>query len=165
MGRSKRNVNPKFITTSSSSPGETKQVAKRSYVAIEPATKPIEQLESDILDIDAALDDAIILRERRAADPGNRDGSSESDSNGGGGGGNGNRRNNNKRKQQNRKNEDNEYSGRDPALDKLVKDIRQRIKDYKKFWSNLPHQICSNDDISTSTDADGMCWNGHTIDR
>lgn len=119
----------------------------------------IEQLESDILDIDAALDDAIVLRDRRAAEPGNRD-SSESSSNSGG---NNNKRNN-KRKQQNRKNDD-DYNGRDPALDKLVKDIKQRVKEYKKFWSNLPHQICSNDEISTSTDADGMCWNGHTIDR
>lgn len=126
----------------------------------------IEQLETDILDIDASLDDAIVLRDRRAADPGSRD-SAEAGNGGGsnGGGSNGGGRRNNKRKQQNRKNEDNEYNGRDPALDKLVKDIRQRVKDHKKFWSNLPHQICSNDDISTSTDADGMCWNGHTIDR
>ena len=108
------------------------------------------------------MDDAIVLRERRAADPGNRD--SSENGNNGNGGGNNNRRNN-KRKQQNRKNDDNEYNGRDPALDKLIKDIKQRVKDYKKFWSNLPHQICSNDEISTSTDADGLCWNGHTIDR
>lgn len=119
----------------------------------------IEQLESDILDIDATLDEAIVLREKRAADPGNRDGI-ENGNNGNSGG-----RRNNKRKQQSRKNDDNEYNGRDPALDKLIKDIKQRVKDYKKFWSNLPHQICSNDEISTSTDADGLCWNGHTIDR
>lgn len=153
MARSRRSISPKFP-----SPEETKSItSKHSNSAAD-----IEQLESDILDIDASLDDAIILRERRAADPGNRD-STESGSNGGGGGNN--RRNNNKRKQQNRKNDDNEYNGRDPPLDKLVKDIRQRIKEYKKFWSNLPHQICSNDEISTSNDADGMCWNGHTIDR
>ncbi|XP_059219243.1 glypican-6 isoform X2 [Stomoxys calcitrans] len=153
LGRSKRSINPKFPASE-----ETKQ---NHHVKRSAAANDIEQLESDILDIDASLDDAIILREKRAADPGNRD-SSEGDNNGGGGGNN--RRNNNKRKQQNRKNDDNDY-GRDPALDKLVKDIRQRVKDYKKFWSNLPHQICSNDEISTSTDADGMCWNGHTIDR
>ncbi|XP_075159917.1 glypican dally-like [Haematobia irritans] len=145
LGRSKRSINPKFPAND-----ENKhQFVKRSTS---------NDNDSDILDIDASLDDAIILREKRAADPGHRD-SSEGDSNGGG-----NRRNSNKRKQQNRKNDDNDY-GRDPALDKLVKDIRQRVKDYKKFWSNLPHQICSNDEISTSTDADGMCWNGHTIDR
>uniref|UniRef100_A0A1I8N5T5 Glypican n=1 Tax=Musca domestica TaxID=7370 RepID=A0A1I8N5T5_MUSDO len=148
LSRSRRNINPKFMATSEET---AKHSTKRSAV---------EQMESDILDIDASLDDAIILREKRAADPGNRD-SSEN-----GGGNNNNRRNNNnKRKQQNRKNDDNDFSGRDPALDKLVKDVRQRIKDYKKFWSNLPHQICSNEEISTSSDADGMCWNGHTIDR
>ncbi|KAM7359119.1 glypican dally-like [Cochliomyia hominivorax] len=157
LGRAKRNVNPKFITNSQPNQ-ESKTLKKRST---DSDFLGIEQLESDILDIDAALDDAIVLRERRAADPGNRD----SSENGNNGGGNNNNKRNNKRKQQNRKNDDNEYNGRDPALDKLVKDIKQRIKDYKKFWSNLPHQICNNDDISTSTDADGMCWNGHTIDR
>lgn len=39
------------------------------------------------------------------------------------------------------------------------------MKDYKKFWSNLPHSVCSNEDIASSSDVDGMCWNGHTIDR
>lgn len=160
MGRSKRSVNPKFVA-SPQHKQEPKSLKKHSFNS---DFLNIEQLESDILDIDAALDDAIVLRERRAADPGSRD-SSESSSNGGGNGGGNNNRRNNKRKQQNRKNDDNEYNGRDPALDKLVKDIKQRVKDYKKFWSNLPHQICSNNEISTSTDADGMCWNGHTIDR
>ncbi|XP_073844044.1 glypican dally-like isoform X1 [Musca autumnalis] len=155
LGRSKRHINPKFVASSEEDQTiTTKHSTKRS------TTTTVEQLESDILDIDASLDDAIILREKRAADPGNRD-SGEN----GGGNNRRNNNNNNKRKQQNRKNDDNDYSGRDPALDKLVKDIRQRIKDYKKFWSNLPHQICSNEEISTSSDADGMCWNGHTIDR
>ncbi|XP_037809429.1 glypican-4 [Lucilia sericata] len=161
LGRAKRNVNPKFVATPQHNQ-ETKSLKKRSASS---DFLDIEQLETDILDIDAALDDAIVLRERRAADPGNRDSSEGGNNNGGTGGGNNNNRRNNKRKQQNRKNDENEYNGRDPALDKLVKDIKQRVKDYKKFWSNLPHQICNNDDISSSTDADGMCWNGHTIDR
>lgn len=162
MGRSKRNVNPKFVNT----PQLTDETSSKSLKKRSANTdlSDVEQLETDILDIDAALDDAIVLRERRAADPGNRD-SSENGNNGGGNNNNNNNKRNNKRKQQNRKNDENEYNGRDPALDKLVKDIKQRIKDYKKFWSNLPHQICNNDDISSSTDADGMCWNGHTIDR
>ncbi|XP_065360002.1 glypican-6 isoform X2 [Calliphora vicina] len=172
LGRAKRNVNPKFVATAPNNNPESKTLKKRSASA---DFLDFEQLETDILDIDAALDDAIVLRERRAADPGNRDSSeggstnNNGGSNAGAGSGNNNNNNNNrrnnKRKQQNRKNDENEYNGRDPALDKLVKDIKQRVKDYKKFWSNLPHQICSNDDISTSTDADGMCWNGHTIDR
>lgn len=166
MGRPKRNISPRFPITE-----ETKPITKHFSSIGE-----ITQVDGDTLDIDAALDDAIILREKRAADPGHHDDDDEEeedeeedeeeeeeeeddDINFGGK----NRRGNKNRR--NRKNDDNDNSGRDPALDKLIRDIRQRIKDYKKFWSNLPHQICSNDEISTSTDVDGMCWNGHTIDR
>ncbi|XP_060652005.1 glypican-6 [Drosophila nasuta] len=144
--------------------------------------------EADTLDIDATLDEAIVLRERRAADPGSQEstspqsqeqGATQSGNGNGNGNGNGggNRRQQQRRKQQRRKqqqqnrndNDDDDGEGmggsREPILDKIVRDIRQRVKDYKKFWSNLPHSICSNEDIAASSDVDGMCWNGHTIDR
>lgn len=136
---------------------------------------PAEQIESDILDIDADVDEATVLRERRAAEPASEEQTADgdktnddvaaSDSAVGNGGGRGGGRGNQQRRknQQNRKNDDD--NGRDPNLDKLVREIRQRVKESKKFWSNLPHQICSNNEISTSSDVDGMCWNGHTIDR
>lgn len=136
---------------------------------------PAEQIESDILDIDADVDDAIVLRERRAAEPiaeeQSADGVKTNDdavvgagaAGNGGGRGAGRDKQQRRKNQQNRKNDDD--NGRDPNLDKLVREIRQRVKESKKFWSNLPHQICSNDEISTSSDVDGMCWNGHTIDR
>uniref|UniRef100_A0A0A1XNS3 Glypican-6 n=1 Tax=Zeugodacus cucurbitae TaxID=28588 RepID=A0A0A1XNS3_ZEUCU len=176
IGRTRRSVSPKFsqpiavphpqpssvILTSS----DSKVIRKRATLEV-----PAEQIESDILDIDADVDDAIVLRERRAAEPISEEQSADGDKanedvgtsvgaagNGGGRGG-GKRRKN----QQNRKNDDD--NGHDPNLDKLVREIRQRVKESKKFWSNLPHQICSNDEISTSSDVDGMCWNGHTIDR
>ncbi|XP_037939042.1 glypican-4-like isoform X2 [Teleopsis dalmanni] len=162
LGRTSRAVNPKFAVSTE----DTKYVKKRA------ATLDTlnEQIESDILDIDAALDEAIVLRERRAAEPGSRDDKNGDSSTRNNGNNNNNNNNNNrnrnqKRKQQNRKNDNDDYSGRDPILDKLVRDIRQRVKDSKKFWSNLPHQICANDEISSSSDVDGMCWNGHTIDR
>lgn len=126
-----------------------------------PSSLPLDSLENDTLDIDASPDDAIVLREKRVADPASRDQSESGVGNSGVGGGGGKRNN----KKQNRKNDNNEYNGRDPALDKIIRDIRQRVKDLKKFWSNLPHQFCNNDEISSSADADGMCWNGHTIDR
>ncbi|XP_039964863.1 glypican-6 [Bactrocera tryoni] len=182
IGRTRRAVNPKFsqpvaiqqpqaqsssiILTSS----DSKVIRKRATLDV-----PTEQIESDILDIDADVDDAIVLRERRAAEPITDEQSADGDktnddagvgggaaSNGGGRSG-GRDKPQRRKNQQNRKNDDD--NGRDPNLDKLVREIRQRVKESKKFWSNLPHQICSNDEISTSSDVDGMCWNGHTIDR
>lgn len=50
-------------------------------------------------------------------------------------------------------------------MDKLVKDIRQKVKDSKKFWSNLPFQICNHEDFSVPPGIEGNCWNGYTIDR
>lgn len=142
-------------------------------------------VEADTLDIDETLDEAIVLRERRAAEPGSQETSAQQSQeqgvgksgNGGGGGGGNNRRQQQRRKQQQQRrkqqnnrddndDDDNESGGgREPILDRIVRDIRQRVKDYKKFWSNLPHSVCSNEDIASSSDVDGMCWNGHTIDR
>ncbi|KAH8364527.1 hypothetical protein KR084_007556, partial [Drosophila pseudotakahashii] len=151
------------------------------------AKRPVE---ADTLDIDDTLDEAIVLRERRAAEPGSQESSGQQSqeqgagkgangggSGGGGGGGGNNRRQQQRRKQQQQRrkqqnnrddNDDDENEsggGREPILDRIVRDIRQRVKDYKKFWSNLPHSVCSNEDIASSSDVDGMCWNGHTIDR
>ncbi|XP_021938701.1 glypican-6 isoform X2 [Zootermopsis nevadensis] len=47
-----------------------------------------------------------------------------------------------------------------PTLDKLVKDIRQKVKDTKQFWSHLPYQICNNDHVAASPSKDDSCWNG-----
>lgn len=51
------------------------------------------------------------------------------------------------------------------VMDKLVKDIRQKVKDSKKFWSNLPFQICNHEDFSVPPGIETNCWNGYTIDR
>lgn len=50
-------------------------------------------------------------------------------------------------------------------MDKLVKDIRQKVKDSKKFWSNLPFQICNHEEFSAPPSVDANCWNGNTVDR
>lgn len=41
-------------------------------------------------------------------------------------------------------------------MDKLIKDIRQKVKDSKKFWSNLPYQMCNNEDLIANMDK--KCW-------
>nr|XP_019558269.2 glypican-6 [Aedes albopictus]XP_019558270.2 glypican-6 [Aedes albopictus]XP_019558271.2 glypican-6 [Aedes albopictus]XP_029718982.1 glypican-6 [Aedes albopictus] len=72
-------------------------------------------------------------------------------------------RSTNKRKN-NRKQTDDEDSNREP-IDRLVKDIRQRVKDSKRFWSNLPYMLCSNEEVAASPSSESNCWNGHTVDR
>lgn len=63
-----------------------------------------------------------------------------------------------------RKNDDND-DNKEPPLDKLVKDIRQKVKDTKKFWTNLPYQICNIDEFAAPSSSDANCWNGNTVDR
>ncbi|XP_055639120.1 glypican-6 [Toxorhynchites rutilus septentrionalis] len=70
---------------------------------------------------------------------------------------------NNKRKN-NRKQSNEEENNREP-IDRLVKDIRQRVKDSKRFWSNLPYMICNNEEMAAPPSSDGSCWNGQTVDR
>lgn len=60
--------------------------------------------------------------------------------------------------------EDDEFS-REPVLNKLVKDIKQKVKDSKKFWYNLPYQICNNEDLATLPETGKRCWNGNSVDR
>lgn len=76
--------------------------------------------------------------------------------NGGGGGGNVGAKG---------RNDDNIDDNKEAPLDKLVKDIRTKVKDSKKFWSNLPYQICNNEEVAASPSNDMNCWNGNKIDR
>ncbi|GAB6022573.1 hypothetical protein CHUAL_006676 [Chamberlinius hualienensis] len=49
------------------------------------------------------------------------------------------------------------------SLDRLVKDIRTKIKGTKSFWTRLSPQMCSNDLLSTGPNTDDdQCWNGLT---
>ncbi|CAH1133609.1 unnamed protein product [Ceutorhynchus assimilis] len=50
-----------------------------------------------------------------------------------------------------------------PTLDKLIEDIKLKIKNTKNFWIQLPYQYCNNDTISAGPSDDGKCWNGTTI--
>lgn len=74
----------------------------------------------------------------------------------------------NKNRQQSapaRNNNDDSEENKDPLLDKLVKDIRQKVKDSRKFWSNLPYQVCNNEEFSAPSSSDANCWNGNGVDR
>lgn len=79
------------------------------------------------------------------------------------------RRKNNRNRQPSmaaaKRRDDENDDNKDPVLDKLVKDIKQKVKDSRKFWSNLPYQICNNEEFSAPTSSDANCWNGNSVDR
>ncbi|XP_077141453.1 glypican-4 [Ranitomeya variabilis] len=49
------------------------------------------------------------------------------------------------------------------SLDRLVSDVKQKLKVSKKFWSSLPNNICKNNWTSGVTEDD--CWNGSDKSR
>jgi glypican 4 len=55
-------------------------------------------------------------------------------------------------------------NSREPSLDKLIKEIKQKVKDTKKFWSNLPYSACNNEELPTAGNSDS-CWNGQSVNR
>lgn len=51
------------------------------------------------------------------------------------------------------------------VMDKLVKDIRLKVKESKKFWTNLPFQVCNGEDYAMAVGIEGSCWNGVNTDK
>ncbi|KAI3376971.1 hypothetical protein L3Q82_000206 [Scortum barcoo] len=49
------------------------------------------------------------------------------------------------------------------SLDRLVIDIKEKLKESKRFWSNLPNDICAKGKLTESDDE--QCWNSHTKGR
>lgn len=46
-----------------------------------------------------------------------------------------------------------------------VIDIKEKLKQSKKFWSNLPEEMCAEDRVAAGNASDDECWNGHTKGR
>ncbi|EEB14597.1 Glypican-6 precursor, putative [Pediculus humanus corporis] len=55
-------------------------------------------------------------------------------------------------------------SPRHPTLEKLIRDIRQKVKDSKSFWSYLPYHLCNNEKFAVVMN-DDPCWNGSAVGR
>ncbi|MGH0150340.1 UNVERIFIED_CONTAM: hypothetical protein FKN15_047553 [Acipenser sinensis] len=51
------------------------------------------------------------------------------------------------------------------SLDRLVFDIKEKLKKSKKFWSTLPDSICSDVKVTGDRSDEEECWNGHTQGR
>lgn len=54
-----------------------------------------------------------------------------------------------------------------PRLVSLLKviDIKEKLKQSKKFWSNLPDVMCVEERVTAGNASDDECWNGHTKGR
>uniref|UniRef100_A0A182PH53 Glypican n=1 Tax=Anopheles epiroticus TaxID=199890 RepID=A0A182PH53_9DIPT len=91
-------------------------------------------------------------------------GGSGSNGNGGNAGGRANRR---KHKGGSRKqtNEQDEQDNQEPMIDRMVKDIRQKVSNSKRFWTQLPYMLCNNEEVAEPPANDASCWNGTTVDR
>ncbi|XP_062383493.1 glypican-6a [Sardina pilchardus] len=50
------------------------------------------------------------------------------------------------------------------SLDRLVVDIKEKLKESKRFWSGLPNGICSEGGRVVSPDSE-QCWNSHAKAR
>lgn len=46
-----------------------------------------------------------------------------------------------------------------------VIDIKEKLKMSKKFWSNLPEGMCTEERLAAGNASDDECWNGHTKGR
>ncbi|XP_034042057.1 glypican-6-like isoform X2 [Thalassophryne amazonica] len=51
------------------------------------------------------------------------------------------------------------------SLDRLVVDIKEKLKQFKKFWSSLPEAVCIEDRVIAGSSYDEQCWNGHAKGR
>lgn len=46
------------------------------------------------------------------------------------------------------------------SLDRLVRDIKDKVKTAKDFWIQLPYSVCNDEKIAAQPDKDDQCWNG-----
>lgn len=46
------------------------------------------------------------------------------------------------------------------SLDRLVRDIKDKVKTAKDFWVQLPYNICNDEDFAAKPDSEDDCWNG-----
>ncbi len=46
------------------------------------------------------------------------------------------------------------------SLDRLVRDIKQKVEIAKDFWKTLPHKICNQE--ATAVGNNSNCWNGQS---
>ncbi|XP_076118731.1 glypican-6-like [Alosa pseudoharengus] len=51
------------------------------------------------------------------------------------------------------------------TMQQSVVDVKERLRNSKKFWSSLPDGICQEDNVTVSEFDSEDCWNGHSMGR
>uniref|UniRef100_A0A9J7YH49 Glypican 6b n=1 Tax=Cyprinus carpio carpio TaxID=630221 RepID=A0A9J7YH49_CYPCA len=50
-------------------------------------------------------------------------------------------------------------------LDRLVTDVKEKLKKFRKFWSLLPEAFCQEEHVAAAESTEDDCWNGHDKGR
>ncbi|XP_072549578.1 LOW QUALITY PROTEIN: glypican-2 [Salminus brasiliensis] len=50
-------------------------------------------------------------------------------------------------------------------LDRLVLELKERLRPMKGFWVSLPHTVCNDDKMAADVTNEDRCWNGQTRGR
>ncbi|XP_039603300.1 glypican-2 [Polypterus senegalus] len=50
-------------------------------------------------------------------------------------------------------------------LDRLVSDLKDKLKTMRRFWAALPHNLCNDDKMAANVTNEDKCWNGQTRGR
>nr|XP_033780331.1 glypican-2 [Geotrypetes seraphini] len=50
-------------------------------------------------------------------------------------------------------------------LDRLVKDVKEKLRLMKGFWVTVPHTLCSDDKVAADVTNEEKCWNGQARGR
>ncbi|CAL8262553.1 unnamed protein product [Lota lota] len=50
-------------------------------------------------------------------------------------------------------------------LDRLVTELKERLRPMRGFWVSLPHTICNDEKMAADVTNDDRCWNGQTRGR
>uniref|UniRef100_A0A3Q3MSS7 Glypican 2 n=1 Tax=Mastacembelus armatus TaxID=205130 RepID=A0A3Q3MSS7_9TELE len=50
-------------------------------------------------------------------------------------------------------------------LDRLVTELKERLRPMRGFWVSLPHTICSDEKMAADVTNEDRCWNGQTRGR
>ncbi|XP_053436457.1 glypican-4 [Nycticebus coucang] len=51
------------------------------------------------------------------------------------------------------------------SLDRLVTDVKEKLKQAKKFWSSLPSNVCNDERMAAGNGNEDDCWNGKAKSR
>ncbi|XP_069318889.1 glypican-4-like [Eulemur rufifrons] len=51
------------------------------------------------------------------------------------------------------------------SLDRLVTDVKEKLKQAKKFWSSLPSSVCNDERMAAGNGNEDDCWNGKAKSR